>query len=151
MTTVILRQDSAVTTTSESVWGRLHRIAESRRLHLHLTQEGVRAAGGPSVSWQTKLPKKTETPGPRHVEPLRQLDRALQWPDGTSMRLLTEDRTGWSRAVLEDEELSLVEGQDEIAHLAFMVDRRLRTLDPPEREQMMRDVGRAIGLPVVGD
>lgn len=67
------------------------------------------------------------------------------------MKILTQDRTGWSRAVLDDEEQSLVEGQDEIAYFAFMVERRLRTLGPEGAQQLIRRIAPLIGLPVVGD
>jgi hypothetical protein len=147
--TACVRNDEPVTS-NETVWQRLHRIAEARRKHLRLTQPGVRAAGGPSIAWQAKLPYKTEEPSPRHVEALDNLDKALRWRAGTSWRLLTEDRSGWSEDVLLDEEESLVNEPDRVALMAFMVEQRLNAVDEVERERLIKAVARTLGLPVLG-
>lgn len=151
MTTSAPVRNNAAVTSNETVWERLHRIAEARRKHLRLTQPGVHAAGGPSVAWQTKLSHKTEEPSARHIENLAKLDRALRWREGTAWGLITEDRADWSAEVLEDEETDLVSGQDRVALFAFMVEQRLRTLEPAAQEQMLRKIARTLGLPVIGD
>ena len=150
MTTTICADTISLVTT-ENPWRRLHRIADARRKHLHLTVDGLRGAGGPSAPWFYKLKNEEGPVSNRHIPFLEKLDVALQWPLGTSVGLLDKDRSGWSKATLEGEELDLVEHQDEIAFFTLMVERRLRLASPSEREQMMREVGRAIGLPVVGD
>jgi hypothetical protein len=147
--TACVRNDEPVTS-NEPVWQRLHRIAEARRKHLRLTQQGVAAAGGPSVAWLTKLPYKTEEPSARHVQKLDSLDRALRWRPGTSWGLVTEDRSSWSADVLADEEDSLVTEQDRAALVAFMVEQRLKAVDDLERERLIKALARTLGLPVLG-
>ena len=149
MTTALhVRKDASVN--NETAWARLHRIATARREFLHLSQAQIAAAGGPSVAWQTKLRHKTETPGVRHRAYLESLDAVLLWDTGTSMRLLTQDRSGWSAETLADEEFRLIEGKDRIGHFAFMVEQRLRSLDPKDSEMMIRRIALTMGLPVVG-
>ena len=152
MTTNVLTRDDLPVTTKESVWQRLARIVDARRKFLHMSQEDVLAEGGPSVSWQAKLRHKTETPGVRHKVHLDKLDKVLLWDPGTSMRLLVEDRSSWSDALLEDEELQLVEGRkDRVSAFAAMVEVKLRGLEPDHAEAMMRRIARVMGLPVLGD
>ena len=149
--TATLESDKIRPVQTENPWQRLHRIADARRKHLHLTVDGLRGAGGPSAPWFYKLKYEEGPVSNRHIPFLEKLDAALQWPLGTSAGLLDKDRSDWSAVVLDDEEAQLVEYQDEVAFFAFMVERRLRTLDPDAREQLMRDIGRMIGLPVLGD
>lgn len=148
-TQVRVRNDLPVKT--ETPWERLWRLSEARRKALHLTQAGIQAADGPSVSWMSKLRHKDEEPGPRHAASLEQLDAALRWPAGTSLRVVTENFSTWDPDNLEDFEQDLVNGADEIGHFAFMVEQRLRTVNPDEVQALMRKVAKALGLPVVGD
>ena len=147
-TTLLVREGMPMTT--ETTWARLHRIAEARRKFLHLSQADIQASGGPSVAWLTKLRHKTETPGVRHKASLESLDAVLLWDTGTSMRLLTKDRSEWSDEMLADEEFQLIEGKDRIGAFSFMVEKKLRSLDPKEAEMMIRRVALTMGLPVLG-
>jgi hypothetical protein len=136
---------------NETTWRRLHRIADARRKHLGYTVAGLAAAGGPSPAWFYKLKDETGDPSVRHRKFLEQLDAALRWRAGTSMSLLVDDRADWDDALLQDEEDSLIHATDRIATFAFMVEQRLRVLDPDDADRMMRDLARTLGLPVVGD
>lgn len=137
---------------SETTWQRLHRIADARRKHLGLTLQGVTAAGGPSDAWFRALKYGEGEPSTRHRKPLAALDRALRWKEGTSLSLLTDDRSGWDEALLSDEEDSLVlAASDRVAIFAFMVEQRLRAVDELDSERMMREIAAVMGLPVVGD
>lgn len=135
MTPVAISHDADVTT--ENPWARLHRIAEARREHLHLTQEGVQNIGGPSPAWLQKLPSVTGAPSVRHANPLRRLDAALRWPEGTALGLVRDDRSGWSDEVLADEEHDLIEAHDVIDEFLLIVGNRLRSLPEGERKDRM--------------
>jgi hypothetical protein len=75
------------------------------------------------------------------------LDKALQWPDGTSWSLVSEDRSQWSREILEDEERGLLERRDEADHFAFVVAARLRAIPAGvERDDVMRRILAALGI-----
>lgn len=136
---------------SETPWQRLHRIADARRKILGLTVAGVTAAGGPSDGWFRALKYGTGAPSTRHVKPLAALDRALQWREGTSLSLLTDDRSEWDPALLSDEEDSLLHATDRIGTAAFMIEQRLRVVGEAEAERMIREMFRVMGLPVTDD
>jgi hypothetical protein len=73
--------------------------------------------------------------------PLRKLDAALGWRQDTSWGLVAEDRSGWSEAVLRDEEEQLMEQVDEAAEFGQIVTIRLRAIpEGPERDEAMRRV-----------
>lgn len=113
-----------------------------------VTQPRLRGAGGPSISWFTKLPTYSgRVPSQRQREHLDMLDTALQWPPGTSWGLLTGDRSDWPDYLLTDEEDSLVTHRERYSTFAFMVERHLSTLEPEDAEVFMRRIAREIGLP----
>lgn len=70
---------------------------------------------------------------------MRDLDRALQWKDGTSWNLVDVDRSEWSAALLEDEENDLVnKGPDEADNFGYVVAARLRAIPAgPDRDLAM--------------
>lgn len=148
MTTLGVRQDVRVT---ETPWERLFRIAEARRTRLGLTQSGVQAMGGPSPAWIRRLPGLEGEPSSRYAASMRDLDRALQWPEGTSWSLVTKDRSTWSEDLLEDEEHQLVEDMhDEADHFAFIVATRIRALPANRRDDVMREILRILDMPFAG-
>lgn len=125
---------------TETPWERLYRLVEQRRVILELTLAGIQTVGGPSPKWVQKLRYTEGEPTPRMRASLLDLDRALQWPDGTSWSLVAEDRSDWSEAVLQDEEAGLLERQDESSHFGYVVAARLRALPVAERDAMMRAI-----------
>lgn len=127
---------------TDQPWARLYRIVEERRRRLDLTQAGIQAVGGPSPAWLRKLPHLTGEPTARMAASMADLDRALQWPPGTSWSLVNDDRSDWSEAMLESEEHDLVEpAPDAVDHFAFVIAFRLRAIpEGPEREDAMRRV-----------
>lgn len=145
MTALRMGKDVLVTETS---WERLFRLVEARRTRLGLTQSGVQAVGGPSPAWIRRLPLIEGEPSARYAAAMNNLDRALQWPEGTSWSIVTKDRSGWSEDVLEDEEHQLVdETHDEADHFAHVVAARLRAIPAGQRDSVMRDIFRVLGLP----
>jgi hypothetical protein len=139
---VLMRKDALVTT--ETGWARLHRIAEARRRRLGLSQQGVQAAGGPSAAWLSKLKNEKGEPGTRRAAFLRRLDGALGWSDGTSISIVQDDRSTWSREMLDAEEHDLVEGVDDITRFTDAVALRLRALPPAEAQALMERLYRAL-------
>lgn len=144
MTPVALRHD--VTVTTENPWVRLHRIAEARRHHLHLTQTGVQNIGGPSPAWINKLTREEGAPSVRHAPHLRRLDAALRWPEGTALSLVRDDRSGWSEDVLADEEQSLIEAHDVVDEFLLIVGNRLRSLPEGQRKGRMSAILDALAI-----
>jgi len=128
--------------THETQWERLHRIVERRRKEvLGLTQEGLHLAGAPTPRTLQDLRVREGEPTHRMRLPLRKLDAALGWPEGTSWGLVAEDRSEWSEAVLLDEEEQLMETTDDPARLAKTVELRLRAFPAgEERDAAMRRV-----------
>jgi hypothetical protein len=133
---------------NETPWERLHRLVELRRVRLDLTLAGIQAVGGPSPKYVQKLKNFTGPPSARQRASLMDLDRALQWEPGTSWGLVEHDRSGWSDAILEDEEQSLLElGPDECDHFGFVIAARLRAIpEGKERDDMMRAVLNLLGV-----
>jgi hypothetical protein len=145
MWTTKLRHHEVVIETS---WKRLHRIAEARRIRLGLTQAGVRAVGGPSPAWINKLARESGPPSQRHAASLKDLDLALQWPEGTAWGLLTDDRSGWDESLLMDEEHQLVEEtHDEADTFGFLVATRLRAIPKERRDEVMRAILHDLDMP----
>lgn len=130
----------------ETSWRRLHDIAEARRIRLHLTQAGVAAVGGPSPAWLRKLPNMSGKPEARNLAPLRALDAALRWPEGTSLDLVSRDRSDWSRAQLKEEERGLIDAMDELSHFGFIVEHRMRAIPPAQRDDVMRQILHLLGI-----
>lgn len=130
----------------ETPWQRLHAIAEARRVRLHLTQIGVSAVGGPSPAWIRKLPNMSGEPDPRNYAPLRALDAALRWPEGTSLDLVTRDRSDWSRSALKEEERALVDALDEVSHFGFVIEHRLRAIPADRRDDVMRQILKILSI-----
>ena len=97
---------------NETQWDRLYRLVEQRRSTLGLTLNRIQSEGGPSPRWVQNLRAMTGAPTPRMRSSMLDLDRALQWPDGTSWSLVSDDRSGWSGDVLLDEEQSLMDQRD---------------------------------------
>ena len=146
MTCTKSRHTHAVT--HETQWERLHRIVERRRTEvLGLTQEGLHIAGAPTP--RTLQDLRTRTGGPTHRMrlPLRKLDAALGWPEGTSWGLVADDRANWSDAVLLDEEEQLMEITDEVDQFVKVVEFRLRAIPAgDERDGAMRKVLAALDV-----
>jgi hypothetical protein len=142
------RHNLPVTESDETPWQRLHRIVEARAAQLDMTQAGIQAIGGPSPAWIRKLKNMTGPPTVRMAPALRDLDRALQWEPGTAKSLVEHDRSQWSRAILEDEEHSLIElGPDDCDNFGFVVAGRLRAIpEGKERDDMMRAVLNLLGV-----
>lgn len=140
MGAVIDRHTWPVTDTRETPWTRLYRLVEARRVALDLTQAGIQAVGGPSPAYLRKLPNFTGPPTPRMRASLLDLDRALEWPDGTCWSLVNDDRSTWSNDLLQDEEASLLERQDEASHFGYVVAARLRAIPVAERDDVMRAI-----------
>ena len=138
MTSPALRNTRDVT--DETQWERLFRIVERRRKEvLGLTQEGLHVAGAPTPRTVQDLRTRTGEPTHRMRTPLRKLDVALGWPEGTSWGLVADDRSGWSEAILRDEEEQLMEMTDEASRFAKIVEFRLRAIPSgPERDAAMR-------------
>ena len=137
MTRANLRHTFAVT---ETQWERLHRIVERRRRDvLGLTQEGLHLAGAPTPRTVQDLRTREGEPTHRMRTPLRKLDAALGWPEGTSWGLVAEDRSGWSEALLIDEEESLMDLTDEASEFAKIAEFRVRAIPAgPKRDAAMR-------------
>jgi len=106
MTRTVGRHTHAV---NETQWDRLRRLVEERRNVLGLTLTSIQAQGGPSPRWVQNLHGMTGTPTPRMRASMLDLDRALQWKDGTSWSLVADDRSGWSDDLLRDEERALLD------------------------------------------
>lgn len=68
---------------------RLGAATKERRDHLGLTQLELWERGGPSNSTQTGIESATTTSISNVT--LRKLDKALDWPRGTALSVLTED------------------------------------------------------------
>lgn len=137
MTLTAMRQTPAVT---ETAWERLYRLVELRRARLGLTLPGVQAVGGPSPKWVQKLRVTTGEPTPRMRLSMLDLDRALQWPEGTTWGLVSDDRSGWSQAILDDEEAQLLDQRDEADHFSYVVAARLRAIPEAQRTEVMRAI-----------
>ena len=141
-------RDTFAVTTDETQWQRLHRIVERRRRDvLGLTQEGLNLAGAPTPRWVLDLQTREGAPTHRMRTPLRKLDVALGWPEGTSWGLVADDRSGWSEALLLDEEEQLMETADEASEMAKVVELRLRAIPAgEERDAAMRHVLAALDV-----
>lgn len=133
-------------TVNETPWERLRRLIDLRRTRLDLTLAGVNAVGGPSPKWVHKLTTLEGPPTPRMAASLHDLDRALQWPDGTSWSLVADDRSAWSDELLADEEESLLEIKDDADHFAYVVAARLRALPRDERDRAMVEILAVLGI-----
>ena len=103
---------------NENAWQRLSRIVYARMDHLGITQADLTRLGGPSPAWVRKLKATTGQPSSRHTRSLRELSVALGWDADTARSLLVDDRSGWSEAVLADEETALVEDGHQSASAA---------------------------------
>lgn len=103
------RADGHTCAVIETQWERLYRIVELRRTALDLTLASLQAEGGPSPKWVQKLRTTTGQPTPRMRSSMQSLDRALQWPLGTSWSLVGDDRSAWSDDMLLDEEHALLD------------------------------------------
>lgn len=130
----------------ETPWQRLHSLAEARRMRLNLTQAGVAAVGGPSPAWIRKLPHMSGEPNGRHLSALKSLDAALRWPEGTSLDLIARDRSAWSRTQLKEEERGLIDMMDELSHFGFIVEHRMRAIPPSQRDDVMRQILKLLGI-----
>lgn len=137
MTIALARHTPEVT---ETPWERLRRLIDLRRARLDLTLAGVNAVGGPSPKWVHKLATMQGPPTPRMRASMHDLDRALQWPDGTAWSLVQDDRSGWKQELLDDEERALLEVHDEADNFAFVVAARLRAIPEADRYRVMREV-----------
>lgn len=137
MTLAAMRQTPSVT---ETQWERLYRIVDARRTRLGFTLAGIQAIGGPSSKWIQRLRTTTGAPTSRMRRSMLDLDRALQWREGTTWGLVADDRSGWSKEVLEDEEEQLLELRDEADHFGFVVAARLRAIPMEERTEVMRHI-----------
>jgi len=141
MSTTNLRDTLAVTNeTRETQWERLFRIVERRRRDvLGLTQEGLHLAGAPTPRTLQDMRGRTGEPSHRMRLPLRKLDAALGWPEGTAWGLVADDRSDWSEALLSDEEEQLMESADEASEIAKVVELRVRAIPRgPERDAAMQ-------------
>lgn len=125
---------------TETPWERLRRLIDLRRTRLDLTLAGLNAVGGPTPKWVNNLKSLTGPPTPRMRASLHDLDRALQWPDGTSWSLVADDRSSWNETVLKDEESSLVETRDEADNFAWLVAARLRAIPEADRYRVMSEI-----------
>ena len=134
--------------THETQWERLHRIVERRRKEvLGISQEALHLAGAPTPRTLQDLRTREGEPTLRMRLPLRKLDAALGWPEGTSWGLVAEDRSEWSEVVLLDEEEQLMETVDDAAELAKTVELRLRAYPAgEERDAAMRRVLAALEI-----
>ena len=143
MTTTLARDTSTV---RETPWERLRRLIDARRMRLDLTLAGVNAVGGPSPKWVHKLTTLEGAPTPRMAASLHDLDRALQWPEGTSWSLVADDRSTWSQELLDDEEVSLLEVKDDSDHFAYVVATRLRAMPREDRDRAMLEILAVLGI-----
>lgn len=134
---------TVMTATRETPWMRLHRVAEARRQRLGITQEEVKARGGPSPSsvqsWRHHEGARVSV---REQETLRGLDLALGWPSGSAASLVAETRS----AMLSDLEERLLEDPEHLSTLAWMVETRLRDMSPRERQAALTKIGEVLGL-----
>lgn len=146
MTITKVRHTLAVT--DETQWERLHRIVERRRKEvLGLTQEGLHLAGAPTPRTLQDMRLREGEPTHRMRLPLRKLDAALGWPEGTSWGLVAEDRSEWSEVVLLDEEEQLLELTDEADQFAKIIELRIRAIPAgEERDAAMRRVLAALDV-----
>lgn len=133
--------------TTENPWVRLHRIAEARMDHIGMTQTGLKAAGGGTGAWLRSLKNNVEPPSRRRRDPLDALDRALRWTEGTSWRLLTEDRSGWTAESLECEEVELIEHDDEAGFFGTLVAAKMRQLSPEEFVGARAEIAAILHMP----
>jgi len=133
-------------TVIETPWERLRRLIDARRTRLDLTLAGINAVGGPSPKWVHKLTTLEGPPTPRMAASLHDLDRALQWPEGTSWSLVADDRSTWAQAILDDEEASLLEVRDDSDHFAYVVATRLRAMPREERDRVMLEILGVLGI-----
>lgn len=131
---------------TETPWERLRRLIDLRRTRLDLTLAGIDEIGGPSPKWVHKLTTLDGPPTPRMRASLQDLDRALQWPDGTSWGIVAEDRSTWDEAMLRDEDAALLEVRDEADHFGWLVAARIRAWPADDRDRVMREVSRFLGM-----
>lgn len=137
MATLLARDTAAVT---ETPWERLRRLIDLRRTRLDLTLAGVNQVGGPSPKWVHKLTQLEGPPSARMAASLHDLDRALQWDDGTSWSIVADDRSDWTDAQFEAEEARLLEQRDEADHFAWLVAARIRAIPEVDRYRVMQEV-----------
>ena len=133
-------------TVIETPWERLRRLIDARRTRLDLTLAGINAVGGPSPKWVHNLTTLEGPPTPRMAASLHDLDRALQWPEGTSWSLVADDRSTWSQELLDDEEASLLEVKDDSDHFAYVVATRLRAMPREDRDRAMLEILALLGI-----
>ena len=143
MSTLLSVDTSTVT---ETPWERLRRLIDARRMRLDLTLAGVNAVGGPSPKWVHKLTSLEGPPTQRMAASLHDLDRALQWPEGTSWSLVADDRSTWSQELLDDEEASLLEVKDDSDHFAYVVATRLCAMPREDRDRAMLEILALLGI-----
>lgn len=149
MTTDTLRHTFAVTQQKrETQWERLFRLVERRRKDvLGLTQEGLHVAGAPTPRTVQDLRTRTGEPTHRMRTPLRKLDIALGWPEGTCWGLVADDRSSWSEDVLLDEEEALMDLTDDADQLGKIVVLRVRAIPAgPKRDAAMQRVLSALEI-----
>lgn len=138
MSATCVRNTSCVT---ETQWERLYRLIQRRRKILGFTLEGIQAIGGPSPRWIQKLKSMEGEPTDRMRRPMRNLDKAMNWPQDTAWGLVTDDRSSWSDVILQDEEESLMDRVDEAEQFAFVVAARLRAVpEGARRDELMRRI-----------
>ena len=131
----------------ETQWERLHRLIEKRRKALGFTLDGLQAIGAPSPKWVQNLRRMEGPPSDRMRRPMRNLDKALNWPQDTTWGLVMDDRSAWSEELLEDEELSLMEEVDEVDQFVLVAAARLRAIPAgAERDEAMRRVLDVLGV-----
>ena len=116
--------------TAEAPWQRLHRHIETHRRDQGMTLADVDAAGGPSPRWVQAIRTRIGEPTHRMRLPLRQIDKALGWPDSTAWRIASGQ----------------LDEPDPVDALAVAVSQRWRALPPDERAAFEARI-----LAVIGD
>lgn len=145
-------------------WQRLHTIVEDRIDQLGLTRDAIRARGGPSSEWIRKLKDQEGKATIKQAASLLDLDAVLGWDAGTSRGLINDDRSRWSKAVLEDEANRLVhtnipdpivapeakgalsKDERDIRTMQTQVAAGLRAMTPAQRKKAMLEIMRILGI-----
>lgn len=96
-----------------SHWAKLGQAVRDRRTKLHMTQEDVAQAGGPSDFTMSKI--EQGDPGPYRRSTLAALERALQWKPGAVEAILAgEDPGGWERPPSQERAPSSSSARDRV-------------------------------------
>jgi hypothetical protein len=148
----------------QTPWQRLHKIVEDRIDQLGLTRDGIHARGGPSSEWIRGLKNRTGKATVRQTASLFDLDAVMGWNSGTSRSLINDDRSKWSKKMLDAEAYDLVftnlpapaiapeqngllsKSERDIRTMQTAVAAALRAMDGPARRKAMQDIAALLGI-----